>query len=175
MNKSLLIGLIVGAVVVTAGGAIAGYQMRDRNTYAEVLRVKPVTETLRTPREECRDVEVVRKQPVKDEKRVAGTAIGAVVGGILGHQVGGGRGQDAATVAGAAAGGYAGNKVQKRAQENNTYATTERRCETVYDTQEKQSGYDVEYRLDGRTSTVRMDYDPGTRIPVKDGQLVLDR
>src|SRR5262245_60086062 len=174
MTTSLVTGLVVGAVAVTAVGAIAGYKMRDRDSYAEVVNVKPITETIRTPREDCRDVEVTKQQPAKDEKRLAGTAIGAVVGGIIGHQVGSGRGNDAATVAGAAAGGYAGNRIQKNRQETNTYTTTEHKCETVYDKHEKQAGYDVEYRLEGRTGTVRMDHDPGTRIPVKDGQLVLN-
>ena len=112
MNKSLIMGLIVGAVVVTAGGAIAMRSYGDR--YAEVLDVKPVTKTVSTPRQACADEVVTRQKPVKDEKRVTGTVIGAVVGGVLGHQVGGGRGQDVATAAGAAAGGYAGNQVQKK-------------------------------------------------------------
>lgn len=33
-------------------------------------------------------------------------------------------------------------------------------------------GYDVTYRLDGRTHTVRMDQEPGQRLPVIDGQVV---
>ena len=49
-----------------------------------------------------------------------------------------------------------------------------RPCKTVYDTAVKRLGYDVTYRLDGRQDVVRMDFDPGERIPVKDGKLVLD-
>jgi uncharacterized protein YcfJ len=172
MNKSLLIGLVAGAVVVTAGGAIALWERAD---YAEVTGVKPVMETVRTPREDCRDVTVTQQQPVKDERRIAGTAIGAVVGGIIGNQVGGGDGKKIATVAGAAGGGYAGSKIQKGMQERNTYTATERKCETVYDKSEKQVGYDVSYRLDGREGTVRMDRDPGGRIAVdKNGELILE-
>jgi uncharacterized protein YcfJ len=33
-------------------------------------------------------------------------------------------------------------------------------------------GYDVSYRLDGRVNTVRMDQQPGPRLPVIDGQVV---
>lgn len=33
-------------------------------------------------------------------------------------------------------------------------------------------GYDVSYRLDGRVNTVRMDEQPGPRLPVIDGQVV---
>jgi uncharacterized protein YcfJ len=43
----------------------------------------------------------------------------------------------------------------------------------VTDTSEKVVGYDVKYQLDGKEGRVRMDGDPGSRIPVKDGQLVL--
>lgn len=171
MNKSLITGAVLGAAVVTAGGAFA---LLDREPeFAEVLEVQPVMETVKTPREVCRDVAVAHTQPPKDQHRIAGTAIGAVVGGVLGNQVGSGRGRKLATVAGAAAGGYAGNRIQDRMQQANTYTTTEQRCETVYDSQEKQAGYAVRYRLGDAEGSVRMDHHPGERIPVQDGQLVL--
>ncbi|HSB97650.1 MAG TPA: glycine zipper 2TM domain-containing protein [Spongiibacteraceae bacterium] len=173
MDKSLLTGIAVGVAVATAGGAIAGYKMMDKPQYAEVLNVKPIKETIRTPREECHDEQVTHQRPVKDQNRIAGTALGAVVGGLLGNQVGGGRGKTVATVAGAAAGGYAGNKTQEHMQEGDTYTTTEQRCRTVNDTSEKISGYEVRYRLKGKEDSVRMDHEPGDKIPVKDGQLVL--
>lgn len=169
MDRSMIVGLIVGAVIVTAGGAIAMRSHGDR--YAEVLDVKTVTKTVNTPRQVCEDQVVTRQKPVKDEHQVTGTVIGAVVGGVLGHQVGGGRGKDVATVAGAAAGGYAGNKTQEHIQKNNTYQTTEQQCRTVYDSKQETVGYDVRYRLNDKESTVRMDHDPGERIPVKDGAL----
>ncbi len=37
---------------------------------------------------------------------------------------------------------------------------------------ERTIGYDVSYRLDGRTHTVRMDERPGSQVPVIDGQVV---
>jgi uncharacterized protein YcfJ len=174
VNKSLLVGTVLGAVVVTAGGTIAGYNLLDRGPdYAEVLAVKPINETIRTPREQCHDEVVTRTKTVKDQHRIAGTVLGAVVGGALGNQVGGGSGKKVATVAGAAAGGYAGNKVQQNMQNKDTYTTTERRCETVTETHQKVIGYEVKYRLGEETGSVRMDREPGDRIPVKDGQLVL--
>ena len=173
MNKSMLVGAVLGAVGVTAGGAVATYNMVSGPEYAEVLAVQPVKETIQTPREECRDVTVTRQKPVKDQHQIAGTAIGAVVGGLLGNQVGGGTGKKIATVAGAVGGGYAGNKVQENMQANDTYTTTETRCNTVTDTSEKLVGYDVEYRLDGEVGQVRMDHDPGRQIPVREGKLVL--
>ncbi|PZN32090.1 MAG: hypothetical protein DIU71_08390 [Proteobacteria bacterium] len=174
MNKSMLAGVVLGAAVITAGGAVAGYRLLDRQpTYAEVLHVEPITETIRTPREVCNEVAVTHTQPVRDQHRVTGTVVGAVVGGVLGSQVGSGSGRKIATAAGAAAGGYAGNRIQGRMQETNTYTTTEQRCETVYDTREEQAGFLVRYRLGDREDTVRMDHDPGARIPVENGQIVL--
>lgn len=174
MNKSMVTGLVIGAVVVTAGAAVANLDVFDRSPkFAEVLDVDTVTKTIRTPREVCNDHVVTHTQPAKDEKRIAGTVIGAVVGGVLGNQVGDGSGRKIATAAGAAAGGYAGNKVQQRMQNGNTYTTTEKRCETMYDSSEKIVGYDVRYRLGEKEETIRMDRDPGPRIPVQDGQLQL--
>ncbi|MFZ3202411.1 MAG: glycine zipper 2TM domain-containing protein [Pseudomonas sp.] len=173
MNKSMLVGAVLGAVGVTAGGAVATYSLISGPEYAEVLAVQPIKETIKTPREVCEDVTVTRQKPVKDQHQIAGTAIGAVVGGLLGNQVGGGTGKKIATVAGAVGGGYAGNKVQENMQAGATYTTTENRCRTVTDTSEKVVGYDVKYELDGKEGRVRMDSDPGSRIPVKDGQLVL--
>ena len=95
-------------------------------------------------------------------------------GGLRGHQGGGGTGRTLATGGGAAAGGDAGNQVQKNMQEKDTVSRTETRCKTVYTTQTKTIGYDVQYRLGKEEGNVRMDHQPGSRIPVKDGQLQLD-
>ena len=175
MNKSMIIGLIAGAVAVTAIGAYAGYQALDERRYAEVLNVEPVTRTVKTARQVCSDEIVTTESSTSDPKRVTGAVMGAVVGGVVGNQIGGGSGQTAATVAGAAAGGYAGSKIQKHMQDGDTTQAVEQRCRTVYDSSEEPDGYQVTYRLGERESTVRMDHDPGRRIPVEDGQLVLTR
>ena len=175
MDRSMIKGIVIGGAAMVAVAAVAttGYRTMTQPKFAEVLAVKEVTETIRTPREECQDVQVQKQAPVKDEHRVAGTVIGGVAGGVLGHQIGGGTGKTVATVAGAAAGGYAGNKVQENMQEKNTTQTVERRCRTVYDSSEAPDGYEVRYRLAGQEGTVRTDRDPGRSIPVVNGQLVL--
>lgn len=174
MSRSMVVGLVVGAVAVTAGAAFAGFKGLDRSpTHADVLAVTPVTEAVRTPREVCNDVQVTKQASVKDEHRVTGTVAGAVIGGVLGNQIGGGSGKKLATVAGAAAGGYAGNQIQKKVQDGNTVTSTETRCETVYDTTQKQVGYDVRYRLGDEEGVIRMDRDPGKQIPVQNGELVV--
>lgn len=176
MDKSMIKGLVIGAAAVTAVGGIAGYQVTHKQpAYAEVVKAEPVTKTVKIPREVCKDELVTHTAPVRDRDRVAGTAIGAVVGGLLGNSIGGGRGRTVTTVGGAAAGGYAGNQIQKNMQESDTQTTRQTRCKTVYDSQKKPMGYDITYRLGDKQSVVHMDYDPGNRIPVKDGQLVLTK
>ena len=174
MNTSMLKGMALGgvAMVVIGAGAVTGYRTLTRPTVAEVVAVKDVTETVTTPREHCEDVPVQHQAPVKDEHRIAGTAIGAVAGGLLGSTLGGGKGKTVATVAGAAAGGYAGNRVQKNMQQKDVVTTTERRCHTVQEKSQKLVGYDVTYRLDGKDGTVRTSFKPGATLPVKDGKVV---
>jgi uncharacterized protein YcfJ len=173
MNKSLLTGVVLGATIATAGGVFAGYRMLSEPKFAQVLDVQPVMETVKTPRQVCQDVAVTHVREAKDQHKIAGTVIGAVVGGVLGNQVGGGDGKKIATVAGAAAGGYAGNRIQGQMQQGNTYTTSEQHCETLYDTHEKQVGFDVRYRLGDKEGSVQMDHHPGERIPVENGELVL--
>jgi uncharacterized protein YcfJ len=186
MNKSMLIGLIIGAVVATAGGVIASLGVLNKGAdeeasdevsepaFAEVLHVEAIKRTVQTPREVCEDVPITRQKPVQDENKVAGTVAGAILGGVLGHQVGEGTGKKLATVAGAVAGGIAGNKVQENMQSKDTYTTTETQCRTVVDSHEVVDGYKVTYRLGETEGEVRMDRDPGERIPVENGQLVLN-
>ena len=179
MNGSWVKGLVVGAVVATAGGAVAGYNMIDRlpatpPTHAEVVQVIPATAEVATPREVCEDVPVTHQNAPRDERRIMGTVAGAVIGGVLGNQVGGGSGKKLATVAGAAAGGYAGNKVQEHVQANDSYTTMEKRCNTVTDYGEKVVGYDVTYRIGEKEGQVRMDQQPGDRIPLVNGELAID-
>jgi uncharacterized protein YcfJ len=202
MNKSVFVGALLGAVAVTAGGTFAGVSLfnashegaeqisptaatpapvvkkelvrvKSEPKFAEVLDVAPRMETTQTPRQVCHDEVITHTDPPKDKYRIVGTAAGAALGGLLGNQFGGGNTNKAITAAGVLAGGYAGNKTQEKIQDGNTYTTTEQRCETVSDARQEQRGFDVTYRLNGKTTTVQMERDPGKRIPVRDGHVVL--
>jgi uncharacterized protein YcfJ len=174
VNKSFVVGSVLGAIAVTAGGAFAGYHYLGTGSDAQVISAKEILKTVKTPRQDCHDEQVTRTKPAKDTHQLAGTGIGAVVGGLLGHEVGGGNGKVLATVAGAAAGGYAGNQIERKVQRGDTYSTTEQRCTTVYDSSEVPAGYQVVYVLNGKQHHIRMDHDPGKSIPVKDGEIVAD-
>lgn len=122
MNKQLVMGLVVGALAITAVAAVAGYR-------------KTETHMAGGPRQECHDELVTLTKPTKDPNQIAGTVTGAVIGGVLGNQVGSGDGKKLATAGGAVAGGFAGNKIQEGMQERNTYQELQRKCETVNDGQ----------------------------------------
>src|SRR5262249_30248338 len=147
MDKSMIKGMAVGgiAMVVLGAGAVTGYQAVNKPKFADVVAVKEMHETVVTPQERCEDVQVAHQAPVKDEHRIAGTAIGGIAGGLLGHQIGGGTGKTVATIAGAAAGGYAGNQVQKNMQRKDVTMTTEHRCKTVNEKSQRLVGYNVTY------------------------------
>jgi len=127
MNKSMLMGLVAGIGVATAGGVL-GFQYLGDKSADEAVEAE-VASTAAKPAQECWDVEVQTTAAPKDEHRIAGTAIGAVVGGAVGKDVGD---RDITTAAGAAAGALIGRKVQEEYQEHNadkrTTTTTERRC-----------------------------------------------
>jgi uncharacterized protein YcfJ len=175
MDKGMLKGVVIGgaAMVVLAASGVTGYRTLTKPTFAEVVAVKEARETIVTPREKCEQVQVQKQAPVKDTHRATGTIVGGVAGGLLGSTIGGGTGKTVATVAGAAAGAYAGNQVQKNMQEKDVVTSTETRCKTVNEASLKLVGYDVSYRLQGKEGTVRMSFNPGKQIPVRDGQLVL--
>jgi uncharacterized protein YcfJ len=135
MSKSMLIGVVAGIGVATAGGVL-GYQFLGPQgaevaveTEAPAAALATRTAAAPAPTEECWDEEVAVTADPKDEHRIAGTAIGAVVGGAIGKDVGD---RDITTAAGAAAGALIGRKIQERVQENRadqrTTTTVERRC-----------------------------------------------
>ncbi len=176
MNKSMLAGIGIGVAAALGVAAVASLNVfQSKPQFAQVVSATPIKETVKTPRQECRNVAVTHRRPVQDENRLTGSVLGAVAGGVIGHQFGGGRGKDVATVVGALGGGYAGNQIQGSMQERDTYTTTQQRCKTVYEKSEKMLGYDVTYKIGEQQGKIRMDKDPGSQIPLNgDGQLVLN-
>ena len=80
MNKALVIGWVLGAVVVTAGGAFAGIRLLGAGNSAEVISAKELHKSVKTSRQECHDEQVTHTREPKDTNRLAGTGLGAVVG-----------------------------------------------------------------------------------------------
>ena len=141
---------------------------------ADVIAVKEITKTIKTPREVCEDVQVQEQAPVQDPNRVTGTVAGGVAGGVLGYNLGHGeKGKKIAAAAGAIGGAVVGNQVQKGMQESDVVTTTKRVCHTEYDESQKVVGYKVTYLLDGKEGVVQTSFRPGPTLPVKDGKVVV--
>ncbi len=146
--------------------------------YAEVLNVTPLYREVRVsvPEQQCWDEKVVYQQPgwySGGYQSYTPQIIGGVAGGVIGNQFGKGTGNTLMTVAGALLGGSIGRDVSyqnRRYQERgyNSYTTTETRCETrnSYRTEEREDGYQVQYRYNGRTYSTRMNRAPGDKIRV---------
>jgi len=115
MNKSMLIGTVIGVTVAAAAAGFAGYSMLGNGGASSAVA-----------RQNCYEVAVKNPVEPKDEKRIAGTVIGALVGGAVGKDVGD---KGITTAAGAAVGAIAGNQAQKKLQENRTVTTTVTRCD----------------------------------------------
>jgi uncharacterized protein YcfJ len=122
-------------------------------------------------------------QPAPTGERTvgAGTVIGAIIGGVVGHQFGrSSGGRDVGTGVGVVAGGLLGNQIENSQPAGQpAYAAaparvdyvpetrTVQRCNTVYDSREEVTGYNVAYRYQGRDYTTRMAYNPGATMSVR--------
>jgi len=176
MRKPIVAGPFIGAMLAIMSGEIASAELSGNKTeHAEVSQVTPVVKLMRTPRQSCRDEEVLYVQRRSDALGVTGTVLGAIVGGLVGNQIGDGDGRRIATGVGTLAGAYTGNRIQTKARSDNVFINTDRRCFTTVDLQPVLIGYDVRYRVVGKPEgMVRTSYDPGKRIPLRGGKLLLD-
>lgn len=183
----------VSAEEPASGDAFSFFADDDGLAYADVLAVRPVTEsttlyatvigsepisetvTSSTPRQVCNDVVVQERMPERDGL-AGGTIAGAVIGGALGNQVGGGNGRKLATVAGAVAGGFAGRRIDQRHVGGQVVASTRTECHTVSDTSQSSRvvAWNVTYRNpDGTTGSMRSGEKPGDRIRLGEGEEVV--
>ena len=75
----MLAGIGIGVAAALGVAAVAGLNVLDRGPqYAQVVSSTPIKETVKTPRQECRNVTVTHRRPVQDENRIAGSVLGAV-------------------------------------------------------------------------------------------------
>lgn len=150
-NNTIIAGVIVGGAVLAAAGAIAyssGYDPLQK--YARVVSVTQAYDTTQTPRVVCGDEATLAQA----QTTAAASAQGDVAGDFQSSAPPPPREEPAAT---------------------QDAADAIPSCLTVYDTTSVEAGFDVTYEFDGVQSVVRMDRDPGRRIPIEDGELVVSR
>ena len=168
MNNTVLSGIIVGTVVLAAAGAVmvnSGYNPLQK--YATVVSVEPAFDTVRTPRPVCGDAATLAQ--AQAQARASATA---------GPEAPAPSTSDASSPAPTAP---AADAALSETQANAALAKPDAKpgesgtpqCVVVYETASVDAGFDVTYELDGQQKVVRMDRDPGKRIPVEDGELVL--
>jgi uncharacterized protein YcfJ len=133
---------------------------------AQVQSVEPQYEAVQVPREECTSHWVSEPQPAT--AGYGGVIIGGLAGGLLGNQVGKGHGREAATAAGAVLGAIAGDRLANGSARTSSQAQREvRSCRTVYDVQQRLTGYRVTYDYRGHQSTIVTSEQPGRTLPVR--------
>ncbi len=153
-NNTILAGIIVGGVALAGASALvfnSGYNPLQK--YATVVAVTPAFDTARTPRVVCGDEATLAQA----QAAAASPAAGDVSSDFQ------------STPPPAPAAQAEKPAVAKDGEE------AAPRCLTVYDTASVEAGFDVTYELDGVQKVVRMDRDPGQRIPVEDGQIVVSQ
>ena len=159
-NNTIIAGIIVGGVVLAAAGAIAvnsGYNPLKQ--YATVVAVEPAFDTTQTPRVVCGDEATLAQA----QAAAATSAQGDLVNDF----------QPSAPESPTAASGSQAKATEQPVAKDGEETTP--RCLTVYDTTSTDAGFDVTYELDGVQKVVRMEREPGKRIPVEDGALVLSQ
>jgi uncharacterized protein YcfJ len=158
MKRLALLSLLATATLATQAQTFV-----DR---ARVQQVEPQYETVQVPREECASQWVTEPQPAAGG--YGGAVVGGLAGGILGNQVGKGHGREAATAVGAVIGAIAGDRIANANAAPYPPAQREvRSCRTVYDVQQRLTGYRVTYEYGGYQSTVLTREQPGRTLPVR--------
>ena len=180
MNKksiSLAVVLALGVSgCATAGRYDNNYRYLDdaEDSYldeARVIKAKPIYETVsvNNPETRCWNERVRHHRAGSSgNSSYTPTIAGAILGGVVGNQFGGGKGKDAMTVAGMLLGGSIGNDMREQPRRAHSYTTTEKRCETVNNYEERNElvGYNVKYKYNGKNYWTRMSHDPGEYIKV---------
>jgi uncharacterized protein YcfJ len=175
MKKKILMGAAIGAAAVLSAGATAGYLAWKNPAYAEVVGVEPVTQVVTTQDKTCRSLQAAQRKSAREDEPIIGTVIDGMAGGVVRRQDANGVASVVSTRAELLGRETAGDQAQKKIQEKDTYSADGKHCRGRNRVSAKVVAYDVRYRLYGKTSKVRMDHDPGQRLPVKDGKVVINR
>jgi uncharacterized protein YcfJ len=205
MNKQMIIGLCVGGLVATAGGAFALWDSPPK--LAEIVSVKPITAAMEQQFAEVtrvvevaepgapRFIQVVDAKPLTEpgpQQEVCESVVvthqapvkdqhqiaGTATGAVVGGVLGNQVGGGNGKKAATVAGAVVGGIIGKKVQESH-------QAKQTYQTTERQChweqgperilGYDVTYEIEGESSLIFMDHKPGKQLPLVNGKIVTDK
>lgn len=205
MNKQLIIGLCIGGLVATAGGALA---LKDSSPKAaDIVSIKPITAAMEQEYAQVvniievadpngpRFAAVVDVQPVtqrgRDEEICETVTVthqapvkdenqiaGTAAGAVIGGVLGNQVGGGNGKKVATVAGAVVGGIIGKNVQANHQAKQTYETTERqcwIEPGQDKVVGYDVTYQIDGQSALVRMGHNPGKELPVVGGEVVTDK
>jgi uncharacterized protein YcfJ len=186
MKKNMVLAALVGVTGLLSAGALAGYLAWKDPAFAEVVSVEPVRKFVAAPDKSCADDQIVRRESAANEPPASGVVINGMAGGMITRQPA--RLEKVATLGAVAAGDPAGRAIQdgkaspktvhsakagNKTQAKPAMTVSGADCRKTNRVAEKIVAYDVRYRFRGKTTKVRMDHDPGKRLPVRDGKVVI--
>lgn len=151
------------------GGVAWGDTRSPSYVYADVVDVRPVYAHYYNERMEC-----TRRNVRHDRHRHSrkNELLGTILGGAIGYELGkNSRNKDWITAGGLVTGNLIG---RNRDYRHHRMHTVEQICEPVRDYHERLSYYDVQYNLNGRVYSTRMDHDPGSQVRVSISHQVID-
>ncbi len=180
-NMNNIRNLLAGMTLMMASTFASAARYDNEYTYAPVVDVQPIYETIRVPqnRRVCEDRNRSPRGRSNGQRRTSGggAVLGGIIGGLLGNRFGDGHGRDAATAVGIIAGAAIGSGADRNNRHyNSRYSNSRynnrdsrRQCYTQRDYYEEQriTGYDVAYEYIGRTYHTRMQNHPGDRVRIQ--------
>ena len=186
MKKNMVLAALIGVTGLLSAGALAGYLAWRNPAFAEVVSVEPVRQFIAAPERRCVDTQVFRHETAGNDEPALAVVIDGMAGGAITRQPV--RVEKVATLSAVAAGDPGGRAVQdnkvpaktirsskaaNKAQSKQAASVAGAHCRRAERVSEKIVAYDVRYRLHGKTTKVRMDHDPGTHLPVRNGKVVI--
>lgn len=166
--------LLSSLAMVTFAGIASSNQYDQGYSYAQVVDVQPVYETVQVPenRKVCENNSRANSNNRTHNSNGGGAILGGIIGGIIGNRFGKGHGRRAATAAGVLAGAAIGSGKQASGYNNNRYSQNNngrRYCYTQRDYRQEQRivGYDVSYDYNGQIYQSRLQNHPGERVRVQ--------
>ncbi len=152
MRKTIFLSAGIGTVMVASAAATAGYVAWKNPSYAEVVSVVPIKQSIATSDKVCRNEQARRRKAATEESAAMGTVIDGMAGGQVNDRL-----------------------LDSSSPDADTFVVAGRTCRASNRLSERIVAYEVRYRLHGKTAKVRMDHDPGPQLPVKNGNVVLTR